>query len=61
MTADEECLFEWSRTFLDFAAQAGFVSAPFRLAGREHEQVISLYQGGMSPEDAAEAFYSVKH
>jgi hypothetical protein len=61
MTADEECLFEWTRTFLDFAAQAGFVTAPFRLAEREHEQVISLYRGGLSPSDAAEAFYSVKH
>lgn len=58
---DAELLFEWCRLFIQACIDAGYVEPPFRLHGKQHDQVVALYQAGLTPEDAAHAVFATRH
>ena len=52
---------EWTRSALDAAVYAGFVALPWRPAEYVYGTLHGYYLAGLTPADAAEALFAVRH
>jgi hypothetical protein len=59
--SERAMLFEWTRTTVDEAVVAGLVIPPWRPTAGVHEMLHGYYISGLSPAEAAQAAFGVRH
>lgn len=59
--AEQAMLFQWTRTAVDEAALAGFITSPWRPADGAHEMLRGYYVSGLTLAEAAQAAFGTKH
>ena len=58
---EAQMIAEWTRSALDAAVYAGFVALPWRPAEYVYGILHGYYLAGLTPVDAAEALFAVRH
>ena len=51
----------WMLVCYDEMVTAGYVSPPWSPSGEVHDVLIAYYRVAMTPEEAAEAIFAVRH
>ena len=59
--AESAMLFEWTRSALDEAVVAGFVTPPWRPTEEMYARMHGYYRAGLTPSEAAQAAFGTKH
>lgn len=52
---------EWTRSAMDAAVYAGLVTPPWRPSENAYSSLHGYYLAGLTPADAAEALFAVRH
>jgi hypothetical protein len=58
---EQAMLSEWSRSAIDAALHAGFIVMPWRPTDGIYDQLAGYYASGLTPEEAAQALFAIRH
>jgi hypothetical protein len=59
--AEREKLTSWTMVAFDEAVRAGYIVPPWRASDAMCERMTGYYEAGLTPAEAAEAAFSVRH
>jgi hypothetical protein len=59
--AEQAALTEWTRVAFDEAVVAGYIVPPWRPTLQAYEQMHGYYVSGLTPAEAAQAMFAIRH